>query len=78
MNLDKKTVRIAASITLTYRLVFATIIFYAAKESDTAFLQGILLAIMSIMVTVGSYRFVKLMNLSARLGQLDKKLDSVN
>lgn len=61
MKITLNTMRLAAVLTLTYRALFATIIFLAAKESDTPTLKWTLLAIMSILFTYGIYRFIKML-----------------
>lgn len=78
VKLSYNTMRLAAVFTLTYRVIFGTIIFLAAKESDTPLLQWTLLTIMSILYTYGVYRFVKMMSYVQNLVKLNKLLDSKN
>lgn len=76
--MDKKTVRLAAVMTLCYRLIFATILFYSAKESDTPFLTWILLGMMSIVVTHGLYRFIKMLGFANNMEKLEKVFANKN
>lgn len=78
VKLTYNTMRLAAVFTLTYRVIFGTIIFLAAKESDTPFLQWTLLTIMSIMFTHGIFRFVKMMAYVQNLVKMNKALDTKN
>lgn len=78
MPLSYNTMRLAAVFTLVYRVSFGTIIFLAAKESDTPFLQWTLLTIMSILFTYGFYRFVKMMGYIRNLVKMNKALDNKN
>lgn len=78
MKLTYNTMRLASVLTLTYRAIFATIIFLAAKESDTPFLRWTLLAIMAIMFTYGIHRFIKMMGYINNLVKLNSSLDIKN
>ena len=78
VKLSYSTMRLAAVFTLTYRALFATIMFLAAKESDTPALKWILLINMSIMFTYGVYRFIKMLTYVNYLAKTNNPFDNVN
>jgi Pyruvate/2-oxoacid:ferredoxin oxidoreductase gamma subunit len=75
INVNKTTVRLASSMALIYRICFSVILLWGAKESDSEALKWIMLSIVSIMITFGLYRFVKMMAFANNLKKLEKALD---
>lgn len=73
--MNKQVMIVTAVITLTFRLIFATILLLAAREGDTAFLKGVLLVIITAMVTFGLYRFVKMVTFANRIDKLKNVFD---
>lgn len=69
--MNTKVLRIAGVLTLLFRLGFATILFYAAKESDTEFLKWTLLVIMSAMSVYALYRTVKIFGHARRVDLME-------
>jgi hypothetical protein len=50
----------------------------AEIEGDTQFLKGLLVVIVSIMVTYGLYRFVKMIGFANRLEKMNNVFDNKN
>lgn len=76
--MNKKIIITSAVFTLIFRLIFASILMLAAIEGDTQFLKGLLVVIVSIMVTYGLYRFVKMIGFANRLEKMNNVFDNKN
>jgi hypothetical protein len=75
VQVNKTTVLLAASMAFVYRIGFSAILFWGAKESQSESLRWILLAIASIMITNGLFRFVKMLGFANNLRKLEKVFD---
>lgn len=75
LEVNPATVLLATSMAFIYRIIFSSILFWGAKESDTPFLRWTLLVMASIMITHGLFRFVKMLAFANNLKKLEKAFD---
>jgi hypothetical protein len=75
LEVNKTTIMIASTLALIYRTCFSAILIWAARESDSEVLKWTLLSIVSIMVTFGLFRFVKMTVFANNLRKLEKAFD---